>query len=588
MKKTLCVTMLLLAVSGLWAQPGEKTLNRRYLNEIRDSLTEVISNRQKEMQRYAERTLTTLPNDEKLYDESYISVGVDLIDTFFEDGRMRLDLVYRLSYNCRHLEGWTDDYPLGAYDVDSSNSCRAICNLTKTFIGRDLADVFERGKEVEITISSSADGTEFTQAVPYDGSYGEFRYCPVTFNGERLRISVDRATGIGNNCQLAYIRAQAVRAFLEENIPALKGTLNEFRYVTQSFKDSVHTHYYRRSSIEMRVCDVFSDRVSEMSRRRMEDDYVDYNIPQTEVKNSNTYVLLIANEHYGLKTIPDVPYAENDGKVMRDYCVKALGVPERQVKLLKDASKGVILEEGIHWLTDLAKAVATKNGDESVPVANVIIYYSGHGYTDMEGKAYLMPMGIDAGDIESLQGEGKSGCGLFGGKKKGKVSGGEVEKDILLGNKEAARLAAQCLSVEELCGMFKGVPVKDLTLVVDASFDGNQRDGKPMVRADRKTDTKKRKRKANMRSDAVVLLAADYDKTAYAFDEREHGFLTYFLLKEMKSQKERIFNMTYRDIYLTVERKLNKESALQNRWQEISGLAGGKYKDSWGQLKIKN
>ena len=90
-----------------------------------------------------------------------------------------------------------------------------------------------------------------------------------------------------------------------------------------------------------------------------------------------------------------------------------------------------------------------------------------------------------------------------------------------------------------------------------------------------------------MRSDAVVLLAAEYDKTAFSFDDQQHGFLTYFLLKEIKSQQDNIFSLTYQDIYESIERKLNKESALQNRWQEISGLAGGKYKDSWQHMRIK-
>jgi hypothetical protein len=184
----------------MWGQTGERLLNRRYQNEIRDSLTAVMMERQRDMQRYAEQTLAALPNDQKLYDESYISVVADLIDTFYDDGRMRLDLVYRLSYNCKHMEGWTDDYPLGTFDVDSSNSCRAICQLTRAFMEHTLADVLQAGKEVEFTITSTADGTEFTKAIAYDGRYGDFRYCPVTFNGERLRLSVDRETGINNNC----------------------------------------------------------------------------------------------------------------------------------------------------------------------------------------------------------------------------------------------------------------------------------------------------------------------------------------------------------------------------------------------------
>lgn len=590
MKRVVLLTLMTLMLMPLEAQVGEKTLNRRYQKEIRDSLTEVVQRRQREMQRYAERWLTALPNDRKLYDESYISVGADLIDTFYEDGRMRLDLVYRLSYNCKHLEGWTDDYPLGAFDVDSSNSCRAICLLTKKFLEEDLRDVFESSGEAEIIVSSSADGTEFTTSMQYDGRYGEFRYCPVIFNGERLRVSVDRATGIGNNCQLAYLRAQAVRVWMEENLAGLARMEKDWKYVTQSFKDSVHTHYYRRSSIEIRLTNVFAETVESMQRERMQDDYVDYNIPVTKTRNNDKYVLIIANEEYSTPTLPRVPYALHDGEVAKEYFVKALGVPERQVKVLKNATKREIEEEGIHWLTDLAKAVARKEGENTVAVADVVIYYTGHGFTDLEDAAYLIPNGIATDDIESLQGGKQSGgCSLFGKKKK-KVSD-TVVYDIVLTHKETAKLSKECLSIEALCSNFnsKTIPVKNLTVIVDASFDGRQRDGKPMVRADRKKDEKKKRRKANMRSDAVVLLAADFDKTAYAFDAHRHGFLTYFLLKEMKSQKENIFNMDYQDIYEAVERKLNKESALQNRWQEISGIAGGRYKDgSWKLLKVKN
>lgn len=587
MKKTILFFLAFVATLPLAAQTGEKTLNRRYLNEIRDSLAQVVNLRGREMQQAAERTLAALPNDRKLYDESYISVGADLLDTIYSDGSLHLDLVFRISYNCRHIEGWTDDYALGTYDVDSSNSCRAICELAQGFIHQNLADVFRAGSDVEIFITSTADGTEFTTAIPYDGRYGEFRYCPVTFNGERFRVSVDRTTGITNNCQLAYMRAQAVRDFFENNVAELRRTHNTYRFMTQSFKDSVNTHYFRRSSIEMRVSDVFSETVRRMQAERMMDDYVDYNIPETEVKNPDTYVLIIANEKYNNALIPDVPYAANDGEVLRRYCVKALGVPERQVKVLNNASKAEIQQEGIHWLTDLAKAVAGHNGDTPVPQANVIIYYAGHGYTDLDGNSYLMPNNINTDDIESLQFPRKKGCSLFGC---GKKAADTINYDIVLTKKESRRLAAQCLSLDELTGAFnaKVVPVKDLTIVIDASFDGMGRDGKSIVRADRpKSEAKGKKRKTNMRSDAVILLAADNDRTAYAFDEHSHGFLTYFLLKEIKFLKDDIFNNTYQDLYESIFSKLSKESALQNRWQEISGMAGGRYKDAWRGMKIK-
>ena len=125
-------------------------------------------------------------------------------------------------------------------------------------------------------------------------------------------------------------------------------------------------------------------------------------------------------------------------------------------------------------------------------------------------------------------------------------------------------------------------PVSRLTVIVDASFDGHQRNGANMLRADRPVvkdaKAKKAKRKANKNSDAIVLLAAAPDKTAFAFDAQHHGFLTYFLLKEIKSlaSTSNFDTYTYQDIYEAVERKLNKESALQNRWQEITGYIDGK------------
>lgn len=570
------------------AQEGERSLNRRYQKEIRDSLAHVVYLRQLEMQRTAELMLADLPNEEKLYDESYIRVEAELIDTVYPDGTLHFDLLYGLGYNCRHLEGWTDDYPLGTFDVDSSNSCRAICRLTKYFVETMLKDVATAGREVDVNISSSADGTEFLTKIAYDGRYGDFRYCPTIFNGERVRISVDRATGISNNCQLAYLRTQSVKAFLEEKIDALRKTRNTYSFVTQSYKDSINTHYYRRSSIELRFKDVFATTVERMQRDRMNDDYVDLNIPVTKVKNEDTYVLVVANENYGVKAIPDVPYALNDGEVVRQYFTKALGVPERQVKLLRNATLEEIRQEGIHWLTELSQAVATKRGDQVLPTANIVIYFAGHGFTDNDGVAYLMPTGVSSEGIDALMSNGKkSSWSLFGGKKANTDTTGY---DIELTKKETKRFAGRCLPLEELCGTFnaKVLPVKNLTLIVDASFNGTGRDGKPVVHSERKEEGKKH-RKPTLRSDAVVMLAADYNKTAFAFDQYQHGFLTYFLLKEVKYHGDNIFRLSYQDIYEEVARKLNKESALQNRWQEAIGIAGGKYKDgSWNKLRIKN
>ena len=578
---------LLLSPLTSQAQSGEQQLNSEYQSAIREFLSQDIANRQRTMQRRAQQLLLSLPNSEKLYDETYISIRTALVDGTRDDGTPELNYLFDISYNCRHLEGYTDDYPLGVFDCDSSNSVRAICNLTKTFIEGLLDDIFRPGKNVSVKIFSTTDGVELSRVIPYDGRYGNFRYMPVLFNNEHLRISVDTA-GISNNCQLAYIRAQSVRHFLQNNVRNLSRTVNDFSYVTRSYTDT--GSFYRRSSIEITVHDAFREAIDLMTADKIQDDYVDFNIPQSSTPYENAYVLIIANEDYDHAFLPSVPFASNDGDIVRQYFVRALGVPERQVKVVNNASRAAIYE-GIHWLTDLSQAVATQSGGQLVPQANLFVYYAGHAFLDFDGNPYLIPNNLRLDGIKALG--GKRGCG----KKKTIVE--PTAYDIALSRKDAALFARQCISLDSLCSALKGkgkretYPVNRLTVIVDASFDGHQRNGAYMLRSDRKVNTdakgKKAKRKANKASDAIVLLAAATDKTAYSFDAQHHGFLTYFLLKEIKSlaATSNFDTYTYQDIYEAVERKLNKESALQGKWQVISGFVDGKYAADWQHLHLR-
>ena len=569
------------------AQTGEQQLNNEYQSAIREFLAQDIANRQRTMQRRAEQILISLPNQEKLYDETYISIRTQLVDGTREDGSPELNYLYEISYNSKHLEGYTDDYPLGVFAWDSSNSVRAICNLTKTFVEGVLDDIFRPGKAVSVKIYSTTDGVELSRTIPYDGQYGNFRYMPVTFNNEKLRISVD-STGINNNCQLAYIRAQSVRSFLQNNVRNLARTENDFQYITRSYTDT--GSFYRRSSIEITVHDAFREAIDLMTADKIQDDYVDFNIPQSVSTYENAYVLIVANEEYDHAFLPEVPFASNDGEVMKRYFVRALGVPERQVKVIHNASR-VAVYEGIHWLTDLAQAVATRNGDVTVPHANIFVYYAGHGFLDYDGNAYLVPNNLRLDGIKALG--GKKGCG------KKNAAQEPTAYDIALSRKDATLFAKQCIAVDSLCSALKGkgkretYPVSRLTVIIDASFDGHPRNGAPMLRADRKVVAdakgKKSKRKANKASDAIVLLAAQYDKTAYAFDAQHHGFLTYFLLKEIKglASTSDFDSYTYQDIFEAVERKLNKESALQGKWQVINGFVDGVHAADWQHLHIR-
>ena len=118
-------------------------------------------------------------------------------------------------------------------------------------------------------------------------------------------------------------------------------------------------------------------------------------------------------------------------------------------------------------------------------------------------------------------------------------------------------------------------------MIVDATFDGNQRDGEPLVNM-KLTD--KKVKGLRIRNDIVLIGAAAYDKTAYAFDEQRHGFLTYYILKELKSRKG---DVDLYDLFNSVDLEVQRESSLQGHLQEPTVTVGGKLKDTWGKLRLK-
>ena len=64
---------------------------------------------------------------------------------------------------------------------------------------------------------------------------------------------------------------------------------------------------------------------------------VDYNIPFISVKDENTFAVIIANENY--KRVDDVMFAHNDGRVIKQYFNRTLGIPDANIHLVEDAVK---------------------------------------------------------------------------------------------------------------------------------------------------------------------------------------------------------------------------------------------------------
>lgn len=206
---------------------------------------------------------------------------------------------------------------------------------------------------------------------------------------------------------------------------------------------------------------------------------VDTKIAVNSSTDDKTFVVIISNENY--KHEESVPFAKNDGEVFKVYCQKTLGIPEDHIRFAPDATLGE-MNFAIYWLGNMLNAY---DGE-----ARAIVYYSGHGMPDENGKeAYLLPV-----DGFSQMTEG-------------------------------------ALSTKNLYGKLKEMNSRNIVVFLDACFSGAKRDGK-MLASSRGVAV--RVKNDPVGDNTVVFSAATGDETAYPLKSQKHGMFTYYVLDKMQ------------------------------------------------------
>ncbi len=549
----LVAVMWLLPCQNVQAQQTEASINREYQNIIMQYLQKDINQRQAQMRQRAEQMLVALPNERKLYDEGQLQVDAQIVPQKKEDGTEEINYVITINYNCRNAQGKTDDYGSGKYLVEQSNSSLALCEIAGELLTQYNDDLFANGKKVSIEITGSTDETPIQKRMAYGGEYGDFQYQPTHFNGEDIRVSVNDSIGITSNAQLAYLRAQGIRHYLQD-ISTLQKTDNSYKFITRCY--GLQGSTFRRSGMQITLHAPFDEMIAYMNEILINDEFIEYNIPVNEAgSNANTYAIIIANENYEAP-FPNCPYAWRDATVMREYFVKTLGIPERHVRVIKNASVAQIQQKGINWLKDILRA---SRGD-----ASLIVYYSGNGISDYDYNPYIIPCGMDLSGVRTWRGKA------------------HIDVTSQLSKHDTKAFLAECLAVDTLCSWFNRVIANNVTFIFDAGFNGYQRDGEILVRLDHNT---KRPRGLRLRNDIVIFNAAAVQETVYSYDRQQHGFLTYFLCKELKRTKG---DIDYGDLYDNVSKLMRYESSLQGKLQEPVVLAGGKVKEGWQTMRFIN
>ncbi|MBE6238474.1 MAG: hypothetical protein E7113_00300 [Bacteroidales bacterium] len=257
---------------------------------------------------------------------------------------------------------------------------------------------------------------------------------------------------------------------------------------------------------------------------------IDQNIPTGLYDNDNTFAVIIANENY--QRVSQVEFAASDGQTFKEYCNKTLGVPEKNIRYVQDATL-VNMWEQVDWLAGIAKAY---NGD-----AKIIFYYAGHGVPDESTKdAFLLP----------VDGNGSN--------------------------------ASTGYKLSNLYSRLSENPTQSTVVLLDACFSGAERSGDMMVAARGVAiKAKAEAPKGNM----VVFSAAQGDETAYPYREKGHGLFTYFLCKKLQETNG---NVTLGELASYITDNVGKHAMIENsKPQTPSVMSSGMLSDKWRSITFK-
>lgn len=213
---------------------------------------------------------------------------------------------------------------------------------------------------------------------------------------------------------------------------------------------------------------------------------IDISIPRnSELKNSTTFAVIIANEKYN--SVSNVPYAENDGNILSKYLTNTLGLPLDHVKIYNNATFGNIAG-AIKHIKNLSLAFGDK--------LNLILYYAGHGVPNEHTKqCMLLPTDGDA------------------------------------------LIPETCYDVNKLYSDLGKLNANSIIIMMDACFSGSLR-GDGMLYASR--GVKIKSNSAEPQGNMVVLSASQGDETAFPFEKEQHGLFTYYMLKCLQENKGNI------------------------------------------------
>lgn len=262
---------------------------------------------------------------------------------------------------------------------------------------------------------------------------------------------------------------------------------------------------------------------------------VDRNIPVDPKKFDNRIALVIGNEDYtiyqaGITKESNVKYARQDAEIFKEYLVKTLGFHDETVYLLKDATAAQI-----NQYVDRIASLAERSDN-----AEIVFYYSGHGLPDqLSSVPYLIP----------VDGNGSS--------------------------------LSSSVKLIDVCKKLGSSGASKVTFYLDACFSGAGRDNELIASRGIRVKPKLEIPPAN----TIVFSASSGDQAAFAYESKQHGMFTYYLLKKLQDTQGKL---TYGELADYLKTEVGRQSIIvNNALQDPDVIYGNNDSSKWINMMLK-
>jgi hypothetical protein len=259
---------------------------------------------------------------------------------------------------------------------------------------------------------------------------------------------------------------------------------------------------------------------------------VDKDIPSVLKANPKKYALIIGCEDYAkfqtnLDKEVNVDFAANDALVFTEYAEKTLGFPKDQIYTLINPTTSQVKQN----IDKLQKAIEIEKGK-----AEIIFYYSGHGLPEPNTQEpFLIPVDVNGNNPQDG------------------------------------------VSLVDVYAKLSKFPTAKATVILDACFSGGARN-KELVAL---KGIKVRPKMDAVAGNLVVFASCKGTESSAVYKEKQHGYFTYFLLKNLK---EKSINQSFNELFIEVNYQVSKEALKIGKTQTPDVLPGIELGDKWKTL----